>query len=99
MVNAAELGAEERRRAAIIMSEAIKASLRKTDLLFDARERGEEYALLLCGTGEDNVGIVIQKIQDDIEKSAPPGFKAKYSFTSQALFHSDRNPTWQPPKK
>ena len=97
MVNSAELNAEERRLAALAMSIAIKAALRKTDLLFDARERGEEYALLLCGTGEDNVGIVIKKIQDNIAKGDPSGLKAKYAFTSQALFVSDRNPTWQGP--
>lgn len=98
MVNQAELSTEERRLAAAAMSAAIKSTLRKTDLLFDARERGEEYALLLCGTGTDNAGIVIQKIQDNLAKTATKEMRAKYAFSTQAIFHSDRNPAWQGPK-
>lgn len=95
MVNPGELSAEERRHAAALMSTAIKNVLRKTDLLFDARDRGEEYALLLCGTGQENVSIVVKKIQDNLNEIGGAANPAKYAFSHQVLFHSDRNPTWQ----
>ena len=95
MVNSGELSADDRRQAVALMATAIKSSLRKTDLLFDAREKGEEYALLLCGTGEEYINLVIKKIQDQSIKTAGPENPAKYAFSYQVLYQSDRNPTWQ----
>ena len=95
MVNSAELTIDQRRQSVAVMASAIKNSLRKTDLLFDAREKGEEYALLLCGTGEEYIDLVVNKIQSQITKTAGPENPAKYSFSHQALHKSDRNPTWQ----
>jgi hypothetical protein len=95
MVNSEELSADERRHAVALMATAIKSSLRKTDLLFDAREKGEEYSLLLCGTGEEYIDMVIKKIQDQAVKTAGPDNPAKYAFSHQVLHRSDRNPTWQ----
>lgn len=95
MVNSGELSADDRRQAVALMATAIKSSLRKTDLLFDAREKGEEYALLLCGTGEEYINLVIKKIQDQSVKTAGPENPAKYAFSYQVLHHSDKNPTWQ----
>lgn len=95
MVNSGELSDDERRQAVALMATAIKSSLRKTDLLFDAREKGEEYALLLCGTGEEYIDMVIKKIQDQAVKTAGPDNPAKYAFSHQVLHRSDRNPTWQ----
>ncbi len=95
MVNASELGVDERRQAVATMATAIKSSLRKTDLLFDAREKGEEYALLLCGTGEEYIDLIIKKIQEQIAKTAGSEDPAKYAFSYQTLNKSDRNPTWQ----
>jgi hypothetical protein len=95
MVNSSELGVDERRQAVAIMATAIKSSLRKTDLLFDAREKGEEYSLLLCGTGEEYIELIIKKIQDQIAITAGSENPAKYAFSHQVLHKSDRNPTWQ----
>jgi hypothetical protein len=95
MVNSGELSVDDRRQAVALMATAIKSSLRKTDLLFDAREKGEEYALLLCGTGEEYINLVIKKIQDQAVKTAGSDNPAKYAFSYQVLHHSDRNPTWQ----
>jgi len=95
MVNAAELSETDRRESALLMSAAIKASLRKTDLLFDAKERGEEYALLLCGTGSEFIDLVVDKIRDKALEQGGGELPAKYSFSHQVIFESDRNPTWQ----
>lgn len=95
MVNSNELSVDERRQAVALMATAIKNSLRKTDLLFDAREKGEEYALLLCGTGEEYMDLVIKKIQDQALKAGSANSPAKYAFSYQVLHHSDKNPTWQ----
>jgi hypothetical protein len=95
MVNSGELSVDQRRQAVALMATAIKSSLRKTDLLFDAREKGEEYALLLCGTGEEYMDLVIKKIQEQAVKAAGPDNPAKYAFSYQVLHRSDRNPTWQ----
>lgn len=95
LINSDSLTPDERRRASLIMSTAIKDTLRRTDLLFDAGEKGEEYALLLCGTGEEYIDLVIKKIQDraaELEGSTSP---AKYAFSHQVLFHSDRNPAYR----
>ena len=90
MVNPGDLSVEQRRQATASISAAIKNSLRKTDLLFDARERGEEYALLLCCTGEEHIDLVINKIKEQAGKAAGPDNPAKYAFSYQVLFHSDR---------
>ena len=95
MVNSGELGVDERRQAVATMATAIKGSLRKLDMLFDAKEKGEEYALLLCGTGEEYIDLIIKKIQDQIAKTAGSDDPAKYSFSYQVLHKSDKNPTWQ----
>lgn len=90
MVNPGDLSVEQRRQATASISAAIKNSLRKTDLLFDARERGEEYALLLCCTGEEHIDLVINKIKEQAGKAAGSDNPAKYAFSYQVLFHSDR---------
>lgn len=95
MVNSSELGVDERRQAAITMATAIKSSLRKTDLLFNAGEEGEEYALLLCGTGGEYIDLIIKKVQDQVAKTAGSENPAKYAFSHQTLHESGRNPTWR----
>ena len=94
MVNSGELGVDERRHSVVLMATAIKNSLRKTDLLFDAREKGEEYALLLCGAGEEYIDLIIRKIQAQSVKAAGPENPAKYAFSYQVLHRSERNPPW-----
>jgi len=88
IVNAETLDADTRRQAALRMSAAIKSTLRRTDQLFDAQERGEEYALLLCGTGPENVHIVISKIQEHLRKESGPECPAQYAFSYQVLYYA-----------
>lgn len=89
MVNANELSTDQRRKSALSMSAAIKGALRRTDLLFDAREKGEEYAVLLCCAGAEHIDLIVRKIQEHSVKVAGPDNPAKFAFSYHVLFQSD----------
>ena len=87
LTNSAQLSNDERTVTVLAMGDAIRSALRQVDQIFDGENKGEEFAVLLPGTGDDNTNIVITKIKTALKKNNVEIKKAKFSYTIQTLNH------------
>jgi len=85
LTNTKSLTDDQRSKAILSMGDAIRSSLRQVDQFFDEENKGEEFAVLLPGTCNDNAEIVIGKIKEALKEHNTGIKKAKYSFTVQTL--------------
>ncbi len=93
LTGTAELGDNQRRQAAILLSEAVHKTLRAVDLAFDYQTSGAEYAVVLPATNTSGARIVLDKItkevNDRLRRGNIPG--VGFSFTVSSLHTVQRN--------
>jgi polysaccharide biosynthesis protein PelD len=84
--NPEELTHEEQSRVPIALSRTVRKVLRRSDLAFDYRRTGKEFALVLPATRIDGARVVIGKIEaallEELPREAP---RAQFSFGLQAI--------------
>ena len=85
LTNVNDLTDEDRIEAVLGVGDAIRSSLRQVDQFFDEKNKGEEFAILLPGTGNDNSEIVINKIKSALKENTKQVKNAKFSYTIQTL--------------
>jgi polysaccharide biosynthesis protein PelD len=94
--NPGDLTAEQQARVPVALSHTVKTVLRRSDLAFDYRRTGQEFALVLPATRVEGARIVIGKLQEalagELKTEAP---QARFSFGAQAI-HDTRNIPAQP---
>ena len=96
--NPEELAAEQQNRVPPALSRAVKRVLRRSDLAFDYRRTGREFALVLPATRIEGAQVAIEKLQAalerELETEAP---EARFTFGVQAI-HDTRSPEEAPAK-
>lgn len=55
-------------RALVAVADAISRSIRATD--FGARIGGEEFAVILCGAGREDAGIIAERVRVNVENTS-----------------------------
>jgi polysaccharide biosynthesis protein PelD len=89
--NPEELTAEQQTRVPVALSRTVKTVLRRSDLAFDYRRTGQEFALVLPATPVEGARIAIGKLTkalgDELKTEAP---QARFAFSLQAI-HDTRN--------
>ncbi|MCP5361526.1 MAG: GAF domain-containing protein [Hyphomicrobiales bacterium] len=96
LTNAAELSERERNHCARLLGDAVRASLRKVDHIFNERRSESDFAILLPGTGEENAGVVVRKIKDGmLARKEELISTARYAFSIQVL-HKVEGGGWEP---
>jgi polysaccharide biosynthesis protein PelD len=91
--NAEDLTAEQQTRVPVALSRAVKTVLRRSDLAFDYRRTGHEFALVLPATRVEGARTVIGKLaealREELKTEAP---QARFAFSVQAI-HDTSNAT------
>lgn len=92
LANAQALAEEQRRRAAILLSESVHDTLRAVDLAFDYQTSGAEYAIVLPATDQKGARVVLDKISQNLnERMRRQSVKdANFSFAVTPLHHNQR---------
>ncbi len=84
--NPEDLTAEQQARVPVALSRTVKIVLRRSDLAFDYRRTGQEFALVLPATRVEGARIVIGKLEEalgeELKTEAP---QARFSFGAQAI--------------
>jgi hypothetical protein len=86
LANSDDLAADARRRAALIVSEAVDKTLRKVDLAFDYQATGQDFAIVLPATNSDGARIVLEKIKSAVNRGlVATEIPAQISYTLHSL--------------
>ena len=89
--NAADFTAEQLNRISIALGQAVRQSLRRTDLAFDYQQDRQEFVIVLPGTPVENNPIIVDKLSSGlntaVENEAPP---ARFSITAHVLHKAER---------
>lgn len=84
--NPEDLTAEEQIRVPVALSRTVKTVLRRSDLAFDYRRTGQEFALVLPATRVEGARLVIAKLaealREELRTEAP---QARFAFRVQAI--------------
>jgi polysaccharide biosynthesis protein PelD len=84
--NPGDLTAEQQTRVPVALSRTVKTVLRRSDLAFDYRRTGQEFALVLPATRVEGARIVIGKLaealREELRTEAP---QARFVFGVQAI--------------
>jgi polysaccharide biosynthesis protein PelD len=91
--NAEDLTQEEQSGVPLALSRTVRKVLRRSDLAFDYRKTGKEFALVLPATRIEGARIVIEKIAaalaEELETVAP---EARFTFGVQAIHDTSTSP-------
>jgi polysaccharide biosynthesis protein PelD len=84
--NFEDLTVEQQGRVPLALSRAVRQVLRRTDLAFDYRKTGQEFALVLPATRVEGAQVVIGKMETtlltELALEAP---QARFTFGAQAI--------------
>jgi polysaccharide biosynthesis protein PelD len=84
--NPEDLTAEQQTRLPLALSRTVERVLRRSDLAFDYRRTGQEFALVLPATRVEGARIVIAKLaealSEELRTEAP---QARFAFSLQAI--------------
>jgi polysaccharide biosynthesis protein PelD len=84
--NPDDLTAEQQTRVPVALSRTVKRVLRRSDLAFDYRRPGQEFALVLPATSLESARIVIGKLAEALrEELKPEAPQARFAFGVQAI--------------
>jgi polysaccharide biosynthesis protein PelD len=84
--NAGELTAEQCSLAPLVFGRTVHKALRKTDLAFDYRRTGSEFALVLPATTAEGARAVIAKLESALgEALTGEDIPARFSFAVQVV--------------
>ena len=87
LANYEELPRETRGLAPEALSEAVGSVLRRTDLAFDHRNNGREFAIILPATPPENADLVVDKLLTDLrERLAGQLEEARWQTGVKALY-------------
>jgi hypothetical protein len=88
--NESELSPEKRRLVPKIMGDAVKAVLRKTDLIFEHQRSGHEYAIVLPNTPIEDAQTVAGKLQAYLGVLAGVEVgEARFSYSVHAIHREE----------
>ena len=94
--NPDDLTIEQQSRVPLALGRAVRQVLRRTDLAFDYRKTGKEFALVLPATRVEGARVVIGKMEQmllaELEAEAP---QARFTFGAQAI-HDTRGAEQEP---
>jgi hypothetical protein len=89
--NSEELSLDELKEVSHALKRVVGENLRRTDLAFDHRQTGHEYAIVLPGASLEDASKVSRKVSRKLEaKLGTLADKVRFSFTSQSLHKEDR---------
>jgi polysaccharide biosynthesis protein PelD len=85
LVNAETMSGENRVKTARVISEAVKAALRNVDMAFDYQKDGQEYSIVLPATSRAGAKIVLDKLEESIQKKLPKSINANFALTINTI--------------